>query len=473
MNNPGKIDPMKPCILLVEDEADLRRSVELALKSEYRVCSCGSYADTLALLKKESFDAAVLDVMLGGPQSGLDILKTLHEKYPQLPAIMLTGMQDLDIARSALQLGACDYLNKPLDARLLLHTLQNALKQNQQEKRLAAFKSLLAEFETDLVADSPAMARVLSALSAAAESQVPVLLCGESGTGKEVLAKILYQLSRRSGPLVTLHCGAVPEALLEGILFGVERGAYTDAHDSRTGKLEQAHEGVLFLDEIGTMPLLLQSKLLRVLQDFKFEKVGGTKSIEVSVKVIAACNENLSKLIDEGKFRLDLYHRLAGLVIELPPLRDRGQDILTLARQQLQRCARKYNKPFIAFDPMAEKLLLNYPWPGNVRELMHTVEQSVLLNVGQTLSAGMLPKSVWTQDPKVLDKPSKVNLEDNFKIEGDTYKNNCDAFESFLIRRALKKTGGNQSRAAELMSISRTTLSSKISALGLNLETTL
>ena len=459
----------KLSILIVEDEPDLRRGVELALKTEFKVLGVGSYAEAATAIKQQDFDLAVLDMMLGGAESGLDVLRLLKQTAPSTQAIMLTGMDDLAVARQALALGAFDYLSKPLDAEHLLHTLRSAAEKKNLKNQLAAFKDQLQNHAADFVADSVAMGPLVSALPAAAQSEVPVLLLGESGTGKEVLAQLIYKLSGRSGAFVAIHCGAIPENLMESALFGVEKGAYTDAGESRPGKFELAQNGVLFLDEVGTMPLSLQIKLLRVLQEKSFERVGGTRSITSNVKVIAATNEALRDRSDRGEFRLDLYHRLAGVVLTLPPLRERGADILTLARQTLERCSRKYHKPFKHLDSMVEKALLNYAWPGNVRELQHVIEQSVLLHSGNALSAGMLPDELWQQQP-TAPANSTVSEAECFRVETDDYKTASEAFERFLLKRALAKCNGNQSKAAVLMNISRSTLTSKLAVLGLGSE---
>ena len=385
----------KPTALLIDDDADLRRTITLILKAKFEVLEADCGEDGLNLLKKTPVDVVLCDIRMPG-LDGLKVLESVKIAQPHLEVIMLTALGDARTAVQALKKGAFDFLVKPAEPEQLLHTCLQAA-----EKKNLRLKTLVLEAELDkarcgkLLGKSQAMQELFAKLQKIARTTASVLITGETGTGKELAAQAIHALSSRAAkPFIAVNCGGIPGELLETELFGHERGSFTSAEERKYGKFELAQGGTIFLDEIGNMPMLMQAKMLRVLQEKEIERVGGVKPIPINVRFISATNENLEECLRSHKFREDLYHRLKVIPLEIPPLRRRHGDIALLANHFLQRYNKLYNGNFAKISKEALQVMEKYPWPGNVRELEHLLQRIITLEDGTAITPKHLPAEI-------------------------------------------------------------------------------
>jgi two-component system nitrogen regulation response regulator GlnG len=466
-----------PKLLIVDDEPGILYSLKAALETDdTTVLTAPTGAMGIAAVGGERPDAVILDVRLPD-MSGLDAFDAIREIDPRLPVIVVTAHGGTDTAIEAMKRGAFEYLLKPID----LHQLDEVVARAFELHRMQATPAVFGEDthagagETDrIVGRCPAMQEVYKAIGKFAPQDVTVLLLGESGTGKELVARAIYQHSRRADqPFLAINCAAIPDALLESELFGHEKGAFTGAERQRVGKFEQASGGTIFLDEIGDMSPATQAKVLRVLQDQQFERVGGNETVRTDVRVVAATNQNLPALVAGGKFRQDLFYRLNSFTIALPPLRDRAGDVPLLVSHFLAAANHKLGKNVRGIDPPVLPVLEAYPWPGNVRELENVIRYAVVQAVGEVLTADCLPASVrGAPTPRAaagLDVPALVA--DLLRVGNtDIYRQVTQAVDRVVLTAVLEHAQGNQKQASDLLGISRTTLRAKLHALSLGVE---
>ncbi|MGH9733275.1 MAG: sigma-54-dependent transcriptional regulator [Candidatus Acidiferrales bacterium] len=460
---------MEP-VLLVEDKAELRAMLRKALeRAGYTVDEAPDGNSAIDKVRSRRYQVVLTDLKLPG-SSGLDVLNEARRVEPNLPVILVTAYGSVEEAVRAMKEGAFDFIQKPVDLDHLRLLLERAAKQQEllRENLLLreeyatryGFPRLVGEHAT--MKDASAMAQRVAATDST------VLLLGESGTGKELFARAIHHLSARAAaPFVALNCAAIPEGLVENELFGHERGAYTGAGARKVGKIEIAHRGTLFLDEIGELPLTIQGKLLRVLEEKKFERVGGTQQIEVNVRILTATNKDLRAAIESKTFREDLYFRISAVPLTIPPLRDRGDDVLLLAEHFLERFRREFRKPSLSLSEDARARLLTYSWPGNVRELQNTIERAAILANGPEIDAASL--QLPTPKPSITELPIGM-LDEQFLWDGpleDVSQRAVAHVERFKISNALRESKWNKTRAAEKLGVSYKTLLNKIRALGL------
>lgn len=450
-------------VLIVDDEPGVRQSLTLVLKDQYEVLTAATGPEALEVTERTSIDVVLLDILLPG-LDGLEVLEKLKERPDSPQVIMLTATKTVKTAVRAMKLGAFDYVTKPFDVEELLLLVERAVQSAALAREVEALRSEVGvRYSFDnIIARSRKMQEVLRTVSMVAPLKTTVLITGESGTGKELIARALhYHSPRASRPLVTLNCAAIPENLLESELFGHERGAFTDAHARKLGQFEYADGGTIFLDEIGEMQPATQAKILRVLEQGEFLRVGGTQPIRVDVRVVAATNRDLHEGIREGRFRSDLYYRLNVVSIHLPPLRERREDILPLIRHFLDRKAQELGLGQKTFTNEALDLLLAYSWPGNVRELENVVERSMVLSTGPEMGPADLPEYIAHKGE--IAHPVQQSV-----LRGETSLSEAvDQFEQELIRRALEQAGYNQTRAAQILGTTRRILKYKMDKLGI------
>lgn len=453
-------------VLVVDDEKLVRWSIRQKLEAaDYRVLEAETYADALRVFQEELPDLVTLDVRLPDG-SGLKLLLEIKKTVPNVPVIMITAFGAVDDAVKALKIGAYDYLEKPINFDRLLHALQNALETSSLREQVDRVKK--EEQETSsvdkIVGVSQSIQEVKDLVRRIAVSEAnTILVQGESGTGKDLVAKALhYESARHRNPFMILNCAAIPEQLLESELFGHERGAFTDAKMMKKGLFELADGGTLFFDEISEMALNLQAKLLRVLEDQTFRRIGGIKDIQVDVRIICVSNRDLEAMVGKEQFRNDLYYRLSVIPILLPPLRERPEDIPPLIEHFVDSYNRKFNKAVKGLTERARRALQVYDWPGNVRELKNAIERSMILQDGGLIDVDLLPVRIAEfsgQSQAILPANEKLGIPEK----------GIDLFEveKKLIRQALIKAGGNQSKASRLLSITRDTLRYKMKKYGL------
>jgi len=448
----------KAAILIIEDEAKMRRLLELQLGEEsFLVHSAADAEAGLQLLVREKPDLVVTDLRLPG-MSGLEFLQAVKRANAALPVVVMTAYGTVESAVEAMKIGASNYVTKPFSFDELVMVIRKELDaKHLREENRTLREALGRRYAYDnIIAQSDKMQAVLALVERVAPTNSTVLLGGESGVGKDLIARAIHQHSQRaSGPFIKINCTAIPETLLESELFGYEKGAFSGATASKPGKFELADKGTLFLDEIGDVPAAIQVKLLRVLQDREFERLGGTKTLKVDVRLVAATNRDLRAALEEGTFREDLYYRLNVVAIDIPPLRDHKEDIPALANFFLGRYARESGKSIGGFTPEAMKRLMNYHWPGNVRELQNIVERGVALSAGATLDAA----DIYLDDP--ARRPAAANspfvLPPGMSLE---------RWEDETIREALRHANGNKSQAARALGLSRNALRYRLSKLG-------
>ncbi len=453
-------------VLLVEDDATLRDALQEILEEEgWQVLAAANRTQAEEHLKHGPVDVAVLDVRLPDG-NGIELLRALKSQDPDLGAIVMTGYAEVDTAIEAMRLGADDFLKKPFDFAELLARLEEIRKRRllKRENRLLKARLRAAEGERELIGQHPEIVRLRETAALVADTDATVLITGESGTGKEVLARLIHRLSPRADkPFVAINCGAIPEDLLESELFGHVKGAFTGATRTRPGRFELAHGGTIFLDEIGDMSPKLQVKLLRVLQERVIEPVGGDRAIEVDVRVIAATHRNLRKAIEEGTFREDLFYRLDVVPMHLPPLRERGEDILLLAEEFIRRCNERLGAELSGIEPEAREVMLKYRWPGNVRELQNVIERIAILKREGVIGVDDLPSRMLDLGARTK-RAFSIDLE---AVDAIDLKALVDEFETEIIEAALKRFHGNKTRAAQFLSMNRTTLLEKIKKKGI------
>ncbi|HWP84201.1 MAG TPA: sigma-54 dependent transcriptional regulator [Terriglobia bacterium] len=458
----------KGSLLVIDDEPGIRESLDMLLSGEgYRVELAATAAEGLQRLERKPFDLVLLDVMLPD-RSGLEVLREIRASHPKLSVVMITAYGSVENAVEAMRLGATNYINKPWDnARLLAEIATLVRQQRLTEENIALRQTLKQRYSlSQIVGKSEAMQQVLNLVMQVAPTRATVLIQGESGTGKELIAKAIHASSPRAERLfVPVNTGSLPTDLLESTLFGHVKGAFTSAIASKKGLFELADQGTLFFDEIGTVGPETQTKLLRVLQEREFMPLGSNETIKVDVRVIAATNADLARLVAEGKFREDLYYRLNVITIPLPPLRDRKEDIPLLAAHFFQKYCQENGKPPRRFSAEAMRILMDYDWPGNVRELENAVERAVVLSTTEEVGPELLPdsllrsgKRIWNLLP-ALNGNSKASL---FEI--------LEECERRIISEMLDRTGGNQTEAAERFQIPLSTLNQKIKRLNIEVR---
>jgi len=462
-----------PPILLVEDKDSLRAMLRHALEAQgHTVVEARDQPEAAAALRSARPGVVLSDLRLTDGD-GFGVLRAAKELDPELPVIVMTAFGSIQDAVSAMKEGALDFLAKPVDPDHLLLMVERALAQRRLATENILLKAELAQRRgaPQIVGEDPKLTAVSVALHRAASTDTTVLLEGESGTGKELFARALHALSARAdGPFVAINCAAIPENLLETELFGHEKGAFTGASARKPGKFELAHRGTLFLDEIGDLPLSLQPKILRALEEKRFERVGGTIPLQVDVRVVAATNRNLKAAVAARQYRDDLYFRLSVFPITIPPLRERPDDIPMLAKYFIDRFCRDLNKKPLMLAPSAVEELASYPWPGNVRELQNCIERAVILTDGDTIHSRHLNLSfrAAAAAASVDGSASPWAQIDLSGTLGDATKRVVAEVEKRKIEQALREANGNAGRAAEMLQVSYKTLTSKLREYGLD-----
>lgn len=450
-------------VLVVDDEESVCQMLSDVLSDEgYRVETAADGREALEKLEQEHFDVALVDIRM--PEvDGMRLLERIQAAGLTLPVIMMTAYGTTDTAIQAMKLGAFDYVLKPFNLEDLLITLRKAVEMERMAREVAALRKELAGDSSRaqvMVGRAPAMQELYKQIGRVAASNATVLILGESGTGKELVATAIHHNSaRKDGPFVKINCAALPENLLESELFGHEKGAFTGAVSRKLGKFEVAHGGTILLDEVSEISPAVQAKLLRVLQEREFERVGGTKSIQVDVRLLAATNKNLEELVREGLFREDLYFRLNVVTIHVPPLRERKEDIPLLVEHYLKTLEQPSGKEIKGFSPEAMRLLMSYDWPGNVRELKNVCERVMVMATGPVIMPEDLPYNL---------RPEGREMEAEGRWSNKTLKEIVADVERTVILRALKEHGGNRTRAAEALGINRRSLYAKLKEYGLD-----
>ena len=452
-------------VLVVEDERELRELIVEALEKEgFAVAQAETGADATARLRGFAYDGLIID--LGLPDAnGMDILEDALGRYPELRAIVITGIGGIEEAVRAIRRGAVDFLIKPFQVMQPVSVLKTAINERRLRRENAELRAQLQDrFRFDaIIGTSRPMMQVFSTLELVAPMHSAVLIQGETGTGKELIARsIHFNSPRRDFPFVAFNAGAIPEGLAEAELFGHVKGAFTGAIANRMGRFELADRGTLFIDEVSSMSMALQAKLLRALQEREIEKVGTSRPIKINARVIAATNVDLLKLVKDGGFREDLYYRLNVVRVALPPLRARQEDIPMLAQRFARQSAQHNNLPARAISQEAMRLLMRYDWPGNIRQLENAVEHAVAMSGTRT---DILPEML----PEELHQPDRARTVPSVTIpdEGVDFSSIMSQMERDLILQCLQKTGGNKRQAAKLLSLSRTTLIDKLQRLGI------
>jgi DNA-binding NtrC family response regulator len=471
-------------LLVIDDEPGIQHSFRRAFRPpEFEVDTAGRADAGLESMRTKLPDVVILDVNLPDA-TGLQLLPSIRRIDTRVPVIVITGHGTTDTAIEAMKLGAFDYVLKPLELETLRRLIQRAAAVGQQMRtptKMDDHTKSNSPINTDcelILGRCPAMQEIYKTIGRVAPTDVAVLIQGESGTGKELVARAIYQHSERAkSTYLAINCAAIPESLLESELFGHEKGSFTDADRTRIGKFEQCNGGTLFLDEIGDMPLPMQAKILRVIQEGQLQRVGSTETIAVNVRLIAATHHDLKRRVAEGLFRKDLYYRLGVLTIELPPLRERGDDLPVLVQHLVERYRRELHRDVQTVSPESMALLMSYPWPGNIRELQSIIKQGLLNASGYILLPEFLPVAV--RNPASIANQSTINSADVF-ANLDRYVNEriaagsttiheecLELFERQLFIAVLKHTHGNLSQSARLLGIHRRTLRSKLHGFGL------
>lgn len=464
---------MKPTIWIVDDDSSIRWVMEKALeKAELKVRSFADARSLLDSLETQTPDTIISDIRMPGID-GLHLLKQIHGERPELPIIITTAHSDLDSAVAAYQGGAFEYLPKPFDVDDLVTVTRRAIAFS-QEKTAKSVKLNPIE-QTEIIGEAPAMQEVFRAIGRLSHSNITVLINGESGTGKELVARALHRHSpRKEAPFIALNMAAIPHDLIESELFGHEKGAFTGAAQRRVGRFEQAEGGTLFLDEIGDMPAEAQTRLLRVLADSEFYRVGGHTPIKADVRIIAATHQNLEKLVQEHRFREDLFHRLNVIRIHLPKLSERQEDLPKLMEHFLHQSAKELNVEPKALSPEAEAFLINQPWPGNVRQLENTCRWLTVMAAGREILLPDLPPELYEKPAATINAPEKWErglrlwlTQELAEGKKNVLATALPAFERTVIETALQHTAGRKRDAAELLGWGRNTLTRKLQELGI------
>jgi DNA-binding NtrC family response regulator len=441
-------------ILVVDDDREMANIlVEILSAAGYRAIAANSGADALALVRRDHLDLVISDLRMVG-MSGHQLQVEIRRLAPNLPVLIITAFGSIQTAVESMKLGAFDYITKPFSNDELMLAVTRALEDRSLRQEIRRLRGELAHSYglENIVAASHKMTEVLEMAGQIADSAASVLLTGESGTGKELIARALHFRSRRQqAPFVPVNCAAIPDNLLESELFGHVKGAFTDARQSKTGLFQSARGGTLFLDEVGEMPLMLQAKLLRVIEDKRVRPVGATEESPVDVRIVSATNSDLEAAIAAGKFRVDLYYRLATVTLVLPPLRERSEDIGPLIRHFLARASTEAGRPIPEMDPEAAACLTHYQWPGNIRELQNAISRAVILCRNNRITRGDLPIKIAGEES------AAVNVE-----EAVSRRLTIDQLEREYSRAVLASVGGNKSEAAGILGIDRKTLYRKL-----------
>ncbi len=452
--------PRKAHLLLVDDDPSTLASLSRAFRlAGHEATVCDNAARAIELLKTDSFDLILSDVVMPG-KSGLELLEDLKTGGIKAPVVLISGQANIEMAVRATKLGAFDFLEKPLSTDKLLVTVENALRLNRLETENRELKRRLGKHE--LVGSGPAMQKLITQIARVAASETRVCILGETGTGKELVARAIHEQSpRREHPFVTLNCAAVPAELIESELFGHEKGAFTGAAARHAGKFEQADGGTLFLDEIGDMPVAMQAKLLRVLEEAEVERVGGDKPIKVNVRVVVATHRNLEDLVKQNAFRRDLFHRIYVFPLLLPPLRERPEDFPTLVRHFARQVAAQngWKEKLFAENAIAE--LRNYSWPGNVRELRNVVERLVLLSADDSVTAS---------DVKLVLPETSVSSTAAPATGSGTLAERSEAFEKEVLLAEIRRHNFHMTNVARSLGLERSHLYKKCQQLGIDLQ---
>ena len=455
-------------LLIVDDELGHLESLKRVFDRENAtVFTAPSAEQALEVVRKEQVQLILSDLMMPG-MSGQDLLKAARAIRPEVDVIVMTAFGTVEKAVEAMREGAYDFIQKPFKMALILRVVERALERQSLRAENVMLRKELGEVSPSsivrgrpIIGRSPAMLETMETVQQAAPSTATVLLCGESGTGKELIARAIHELSpRQGGPLVIVNCAALPESILESELFGYEKGAFTGAAATKEGRIERADQGTLFLDEVGELSQPVQAKLLRVLQEGEFERLGGSSTRTVDFRLVAATNRDLEAMVKEGTFREDLYYRLKVIDIRLPPLRDRPEDIPLIASHFIQRYASKNNKEIQGLTEPAQKAMLGYGWPGNVRELENIIERAVVLTRGQVIDLQDLPGPVRSAPEEsagpIQTQGERIMIPIGTKLE---------EVERVMIKETLKKTGGDKSLAAQLLGVAARTIYRKLEAM--------
>ena len=460
----------KENIFVIDDDKSIRWILDKALKKAGFEVTCFENADSvLTNIRKSEPSVIISDVRMPG-ESGIEMLENVKREYPKIPIIIMTAFSDLDTTVNSLQKGAYDYITKPFDiveTISLIKKCSRNIPSNKENKKIELSKNT-----SKIIGNSESMQDIYKSIGKIASTNVDVLILGETGTGKELIARSIHENSeRKNSPFIVINTGAIPIELLESELFGHEKGSFTGAYNQRIGRFEQASEGTLFLDEIGDMPMDVQTRLLRVLQEGEFFRVGGTKSIKVKTRIITATHQNLQSLVAKDLFREDLLHRINAIKIELPSLRDRKDDILKLSESFLIEYSKEYKTSLKVLDEDVQKIFQKYYWPGNIRELQNVCKYLSIMIKGNKVLAEDLPKEILEPATQVTETKNWssvleawiLNEYDNNSL--DISKSINDIFEDTLIKSALRLSKGNKTEAAKILGWGRNTISNKIKSL--------
>ena len=463
--------PKQATVLIIDDEPNIHYSFEKLFQDTHRIISAHSAEEGISKLQKEQPDVVVMDVRMPG-MDGLEALQKIRTIDAKVPVIMMTAFGTVNTAITAMKFGAFEYLLKPFDVKKMRQVIEKAVENSFRMRRMVQIPSdeeFLDQGGDLIVGSSEAMQEVYKLIGQVAAQNVPVLIRGESGTGKELVARAIYHHSQRADkPFLEVNCAAIPESLLESELFGYEKGAFTGATERKIGKFEQVKGGTMFLDEIGEMPLLTQAKILRVIQYGDFTRVGGSEVIRADVRLLVATNRNLEEAIKLGQFREDLYYRLNVITINIPPLRERREDIRELVHYFIKKYSDETLKNIRGIDKKALKLLEDYSWPGNVRQLENCIRRAVVLCKGVTIGVDDLElepdtevsereTDIWETLDRLIDELARQNKDSQL----------WESTERLLIEKAMRKTGGNQVQAAKILGIHRNTLRNRLQKFGM------
>lgn len=467
--NQDERNTMSEKILIVEDEPNLKKLLSILLtQAQYQVIAFDNAEEAIELLKQQSVDLVLMDNHLPH-MSGLAALKIIKHLHPEMFVILMTAYAGVDTAVEALKLGAFDYIVKPFDLNELKALVKRSLELNKAHKEGVNLSPKISLSNADdkghILTNSPNMMELCRDIAKVSQTKTTVLITGESGTGKELVAKTIHYYSTRStGPFIKVNCGALPETLLESTLFGHEKGSFTGAHQRQVGLFERAHQGTLFLDEVGEMSTHLQVKLLRVIQEKEFEPIGATQVMKADFRLIAATNRHLQEMVEAGTFRQDLYYRLNVMGLSLPPLRERPHDIMLLARYFANQFCLENNKALLDFSLNTIEVLNQYHWPGNIRELSNAIERAVIMSNGLFIYPEDLPEHI-IENKKVTE--TSLDLSDSLYVNG-TLKEKVKNYEKELIINELKQNHGHRENTAKALGVSKRTLLYKMQEYDIN-----